>query len=335
MNGCSTFFSTHSALGMNHWQNIAHGYYGQYIYSLPQYVRMHFLDLNGDPLDGATVTVYQKCERPSVGEVISTQVKAQGTTDTNGDWTLPNVTIDPNTVPTTFAGDTLPDNPFGYVAPVGTNGVLLFKVERDGFTDYAWLDITEVNVAYFNGQTTTATFERQMAIGGALQTTPPTDMAELNAANWSNWVEGGTGSVVDDTTRYQVGTASILFTTDGGFDNYVRYPVGLLAQWDLSQVTEIRFWAYAINTNSPQFQNSSPWLRIGNFVDGYYLYTPSSDVLNNALNTWVEYVIPIAWPRTTSGPPDFSDINYWELPADTWGAGFQLWLDGIRFVPQP
>jgi len=340
MNGCSTFFSAHSALAMSHWFNVQHGYYGQYLYQLPQYVRMRFLASTGQPLSGATVSLYQMCERPGVGQVISTQVKATGTTDANGYWVLPNVPIDQGLVPPAYNGDTLHDNPFGYVAPVGTNGILLFKIVKDGFADYAWLDITQVNVAYWQGQTGTATFDRQTALGGTIQYHPPADLAELNAANWSNWVQGGTGSIVDDTTFFHSGSGSgsIKFVTDGGFDNYVRYPYGLLALWNLSAVTEMRFWAYAVNNNNPQFQNYSPWVRLGN-ADGYFQWSPSWDILNNSLNTWYEYVIPIngdaTWTRTTSGTPVLSNINYFELHADTWGAGFTLWLDGVRFVPQP
>jgi hypothetical protein len=341
MNGCSDFFSSHSAGAMSHWQTVVHGYYGQYLYCLPQFVRMRFLDINGQALSGATVTLYQKCERPGVGEVVSTQVKATGTTDASGYWTLPNVAVDPNMVPPAYNGDTLHDNPFGYVSPVGTNGVFLFKVERDGFVDYAWLDITDVNTAWFAGQTATATFDRQVAIGGAVQYHPPTDLAELNAANWTYWVQSGTGSIASDTSFKHTGSGSgaIKFITDGGFDNYVRYPVGLLAQWNLSTATELRFWAYAVNTNNPQFQNNSPWIRLGNFQDGYFEYTPGSDVLNNALNTWTYYVVPLAggggWTRTTNGTPALGNINYFELHADTWGAGFTLWLDGVNFYPQP
>jgi hypothetical protein len=337
MNGCSPFFSTHSALAMSHWQNTAHGYYGQYLYQLPQYVRMHFLASTGGALSGATVYMYQMCERPGIGQVITDQVKATGTTDANGYWVLPNVAIDPNMVPAAFNGDTLSANPFGYVAPVGTNGILLFKIVKDGFADYAWLDITEVNVAYWQGQTTTATFDRETGLGGSIETTPPTDLAELNAASWTEWVQDGTGTITDDTAFKHTGSGNgaVKFITDGGYDNYARYPGGL-AIWNLSGVTEVRFWAYA--TNAQTFQNGSPWLRIGN-ADGYYQWSPNSDVLNNCIGQWIEYVIPIngdaTWTRTTSGTPSLSAINYWELHADTWGAGFTLWLDGVRFVPQP
>lgn len=339
MTGCSPFLSDHSAGGMTHWADIVHGYYGQYMYQMPQHVRLRILDYYGDPLPGATVKMYQVCERPGLGKVITNQIKAQGTTDASGYWTLPNVPISSTgNIPTTVYGDTLPDNPFGWLAVVGTNAVLHFKVEYEGFVDYCWLDVTEVNVAYWQGQTSVATFERQLAIGGDLQPFPPPELTELNAVNWSNWVQGGTGSITDDATRKKVGAASIKFVTNGGFDNFVRYPLGLLANWDLRDVTALKFWAYAVNPN-PGFQSYSPTLRLGSYANGHFEYRPAWDVLNAANNQWYYFDVPLAgdgfWTRTTSGTPDLGSINYVELHADTWDYGFTLWLDGMRFVPYP
>lgn len=337
MNGCSPFYSAHSALGMNDWADIVHGYYGQYMYHLPQQIKLCLLDYYGQPLAGATVKMYQLAERPE-GKVIADQVKAQGVTDANGEWTLPNVTVDPNLVPPTFAGDVLHDNPFGYLAVVGTNGVLLFRIEYDDFVDYAWLDITETNVAYYQGQTEVATFDRQVSIGGDSQHYPPTDMTELNAANWSSWAQDGTITLSDDTTRRKVGAASLKGVFTGGYDNYVRYPAGILAKWDLSSVQSIRFWAYSENPNGG-YQSQSPWLRLGSYQDGHFQWTPSWDVLNLAEHHWHEFVVPIAgdatWTRTMFGAPSLAQINYLQIHADTWGAGFDLWLDGVRLEPQP
>ena len=51
----------------------------------------------------------------------------------------------------------------------------------------------------------------------------------------------------------------------------------------------------------------------------------------------MEFVIPIAgdatWQRTTFGTPTLTEMNYIEIHADTWGAGFTLWMDGVRFDP--
>jgi hypothetical protein len=282
--------------------------------------------------------VYQKVERPGQGVVITTQVKFTGTTDAQGYWTLPNVPIDHGMVPTTFAGDALPDNPFGYLAVVGTNGVLLFEVVHNGFTDYCWLDVMDCNVSSWAGQTGTQTHTRTLALGGWVQHWPPADMAELNAASWEAWAASATASTTDDTVRRMVGSGSVRFITDGGFDTYARYPSGL-AQWDLTGVQELRFYAYATNTNGG-FQERSPWVRLrtaGGLID----LKPPSEILNTAINQWREFVVPLSgggtgnWTRTTTGTPTLDNVNSLEIHADTWGGGFNVWYDGVRFSPPP
>ncbi len=338
MNGVSDFLSDHSSHAMNHWLNTAHGYYGQYLYRTPETTRLRILGANAQPLSGATVTVYQKCERPGLGERITTQIKAQGVTDAQGLWTIPNVPINPALAPITYAGDQLRANPFGYIAVVGTNAVFLIKVEHAGFAAWTWLDITELNNAFDEGQTQTAIFERELPLGGSIQTIPPRDMAELNGIDWAAWAQGGSATIFDDQQRTIAGQGSIRFETDGGFDTYARYPGGgLLAQWDLSDVERLRFWVWAENPNIG-FQNHSPWIHIGD-ANGHIVLRPTSDLLNEARGQWRECIVPIAgdatWQRSVVGSPDITSINWVEIHADTWGAGFTLWFDGVGFEPTP
>ncbi len=337
MNGCSHFLSPHSAQAMNHWLDTAHGYFGQYLYCLPDHVKMRFLGHGGQLLSGATVTVYQKVDRPGIGTVISDQVKAQGITDENGEWVLPNVPIDPGMVPPTGSGDVLHDNPFGYVAVVGTNGLLLLKVEKDGFPDFCWLDITEVNDAYWAGQTGTATFERELTLGGPVQGFPPQDMAEMNAGSWARWCADGEIALADDTTEKQVGDGSVRIETTGGWDTYVRYPGDCQARWDLSGITAIRCWFSAVNPNGG-FQECSPRIRLKG-ANGFLEYRPTFDILNDAIGYWVQFIIPVegdeTWIRTAYGAPSLSEINSIEIHADTWGYGFTLWMDGVGFEWDP
>ncbi len=337
MHGVSHFLSQHSANAMNHWLDVAHGYYGQYMYNMPETICLRVLGSDGQPLSGAHIRMYQMVERPGQGQVITDQVKAQGTTGPDGLWTLPNVPIDPALVPPALTGDTLHDNPFGYLAVVGTNGLLLFRIEKDSFVDYAWLDITEVNNAWFAGQTQTAVFDRQVAIGGPVEYYPPADMTEMNAGRWTAWAEQGSISLADDTSRVQAGAASLRIEATGGFDNAVRYPGDHLASWDLSGVEWIRMWCYAENPNIG-FQNHSPWVRLAD-ANGFIELRPSSDVLNTAIGRWRRFDIPLAggggWQRTVSGSPDLTAIHAIEIHADTWGAGFTLWIDGLTFDPRP
>jgi choline dehydrogenase-like flavoprotein len=299
------------------------------------------LDYQGQPLNGATVKIYQVCERDGVGKVITDQIKAQGTTDADGLFTLPNVPIDPNIIPPVPTGDTLHDNPFGYVHVVGTNGVLLFRVEHNEGIDYCWLDITECCTAYWKGQTDNAVFERQLVLGGPVMRIMPKDLAELTAYDWVAWAEGATASVEDDTVNKRAGAASVKFVTDGGFDTYLRYPQTYTGLWDLSDAAQLHIWFYAENTHG--FQNESPWIRLKDANGSYFEYTyyengNRADFLNIANYNWSEAVIALdgafvtdGWNRTAHGTPNMSRIQMIEIHADTWDYGFSLWIDDVRF----
>lgn len=337
MNEYSHFLCQHSAQAMTHWIDTAHGYHGAYLYGLPEQVAMHFEGLSG-PLVGATVTLYQKAVRPGVGWTMTTQVKAQGLSDENGDWTLPNVPIDPLLAPPAFSGDALHDNPFGYISVTASNGTFLMKLEHEGFVDYAWLDITEVNNAYWAGATGTAVLERTVCLDGdEIQLTPPADMAELNASSWRAYSEAGTASAGDDEGLVVVGEGSVRLDTDGCGDNYLRYPGDRLARWDLSTATAVRLWCYAQNANW-SFQNSSPRIRLCGPA-GYIEYQPHEEILNGALGQWIELVIPIegdeTWTRSEQGSVSLSEIHYLQIHADTWDCGFNLWVDGVGFDLEP
>ncbi len=333
MRGVSDFLSEHSAQAMNHWLDTAHGYFGQYIYAMPTELRMRFLANNGAPLENATVRMYQKIERPGVGEIIPNEIKFEGVTDSSGEIVLPNVPINSATVPQTFAGDELRPNPFGYLAVIGANGLLHFKIDHEGFTDHAWLDVTEANNAFWRGQTASATFDRHTTLGGVIQLVPPDDMTEENAASWTTWASGANASAVDDFVRVRVGRSSMRFETDGGFDTLMRYPGDRLARWNLSNATFIRLWMLAENNNLG-FQDRSPWLRFRS-GEARIDIRPTFDVLNQAIGQWVEFIIPLAgdamWQRTDFGSPDLANINSVEIHADTWGYGFKLWIDGVGF----
>ncbi len=348
MRTCGPVLSEFSALAMEHWLDVAHGYYGQFMYNLPTNMQLKIIGQNGSPLAGAVVTMYQKCERPGLGEAITDQVKAQGVTDSNGIFVLPNVPIDPSKVPPAHTGDTLHPNPFGYIAIVGTNGLLHFKIEYKGDVDYCWLDLTEPMVAYFRGETELATFEREVALGGQVQFYPPDDLAELNANDWAAWAEGsspGSTYTEDDTVRKIVGNGSVKFVTDGALDTLVRYPRTLAAHWDLRKASTLQFSVYAENPSVDGFQNGSPWIRLkdsnGNYFQyQYYIGGNVADILNQARKTWKTWEVPIGptgivengWRRTTFGTPDISKISSVEFHADTWGNGFRLWYDGVRFI---
>ncbi len=332
MHGVSQTLSPQSAGGMNLWQAVAHGYYGQYMYAMPVSCTLRLTGMDGRPLSGVQVRVHQKCDRPGQGEVVSAQVKATGTTDADGRFTLPNVPIDPAIAPPSLTGDVLRANPFGYLDVVGTNGLLMIEVEDRGIVDHAWLDIAEVNRAFFEGRTGNAEFERRLALGGDLQTAPPADMTEQNASSWRLLSEGGAAiTASDDPVRLTTGLSSVRFVTEGGFDNTLRYPGDALATWDVMSATEFHFDAYAENPNGA-FQGLYVIIRTRS---GVFTYTPQQSSLNDALGRWWRYSIPLAgnadWGRTQQGSPDLRQVTAVEIHPDTWGYGFVLWLDDTGF----
>lgn len=337
MHGVSPFLSAHSALAMNHWLDLAHGYYGQYLYALPESIAVRAVGANREPLVGATIRVYQKCERPGLGEVVTNQVKFTGTTGSDGVFMLPNVAIDESLVPPTFAGDVLKPNPFGYVAVVGTNGLFLIEAELDGFVDDAWLDITECNVAYWTGARESATFERVFALGAPIQRYPPLELTEQNAADWTWYADDGTVTLSDDPVNVQVGRTSLKAVATGGFDTALVYPGAFNASWDLSKVQSIRARFYAENPNIG-FQNGSPFFRLIT-PTGWLELRPVYEVLNDAIGQWLPVEVSLAgmatWDRIEIGDPDLTDVRSLEIHADTWGFGFTLWVDGLHFHPQP
>lgn len=345
MHSCSPFISEFHANAMNQWLREAHGYYGQFLYHLPESIQIRVLGHDGGPLEGAVVKLYQMCERPGIGKRITNQIKAQGTTDAAGLYTLPNVPIDPEKVPPLPTGDELRANPFGCLHVVGTNAVLLIRVEYNGGIDYAWLNAAEACNAYWNGQTETAVFDRQFALGGPLMRIMPLDLAQHNADDWEAWAQGSSPAgtyVLDDTVRTHGTSASVHFVTDGGYDTSLRYPRTYIAQWDLTDATTLSFRAYAENDHG--FQEGSPWIRLrdaeGNYFQyQYYINDWIADWLNDARGQWRQAVIPLeaddtvenGWRRTVSGSPSLSNIQSIEIHADTWDHGFEYWIDDVAF----
>ncbi|MBN2064310.1 MAG: PQQ-binding-like beta-propeller repeat protein [Sedimentisphaerales bacterium] len=343
MRTCAPYFNEFHALAMTRWYNIAHGMYGQFLYDIPEQIQLELTGIYGQPLANAQVTIYQMCDRPGTGKVITDQIRSQGSADENGIFTLPNVTIDNNIFPESPSGEILHDNPFGYVHVVGTNGLLLFKIEYDGIVDYCWLDITQANVAYWKGYTSNAVFPRQLNLGGEILGTMPLELTEINADDWMSYAESASGTLSLDNYNSMVGSTSIRFETNGGFDTYIRYPGSYQARWDLSEATNLYIWFYAENDTGYGFQNNSPWIRLydneGDYLEyRWYQNGEPSDFLNTANYQWKIAVIDLygeytdnGWNHTLSGEPDLTSITALEIHADTWDYGFKLWVDGIHF----
>ena len=167
----------HTAGGLRSTYGHRRGHYGEYLYDTPETTIVKVLDKHGNPVPDATLRFYQKKWQisdepvPEDGpltdeshdiedaQVIDTTPEFEVTTDENGLAVLPNRGV---TGPVTATGHQLRPNPFGLIDVVGGNGIFLIEMESSECTNYEWLTIVEVNLAYWDGQTDEAVFTKTL-----------------------------------------------------------------------------------------------------------------------------------------------------------------------------
>lgn len=173
-----TYFESHTAGGLNSNFNLRRGYYGEYLYDTPTNNYLKILDGLGGPINGAQVALYQK--NPNTEDIDNTP-EITGTTDSQGVITLTNRAV--ATTFTTATNHTLKNNPFGDINVVGTNGTMLIKITKNNKEDYRWLTITDLNLSFWLGNTTSATYTIKTNLD--LRTFDPINQA-LNKSALSN-----------------------------------------------------------------------------------------------------------------------------------------------------
>jgi len=144
----------HTANALNKNLHKRRGYFGEYLFDVPDTIKVKFLKSNGQPLDSATVKIY----RQSLDRIIdSSKLTQTHTTDSNGIITLDPLTGSWADTSLTETNHQLKANPFGLIDVVGRNGLFLFEIEKGNY-DYKWLALTSVNLEYWKGNTAEATF---------------------------------------------------------------------------------------------------------------------------------------------------------------------------------
>ncbi len=151
-------YSSHSAGGISSSKGYRRGYYGEYQFDIPQQNRLLILDNQGNPAGGVQVALYQRNGPPGwTGELsIDNIPEISGTTSADGRLLLSNRPVGGGI--TTRTGHTLRDNPFGVVDVVGTGNRFLMRLSKGNHEEFAWLDITAFNLAYWQGHTVSHTF---------------------------------------------------------------------------------------------------------------------------------------------------------------------------------
>ncbi len=154
------FIGVHTAGGLNSNYGHRRGFYGEYLFDTPANTNLKIVDKNGNALNGVELRFYQK-EGHEVGEeylsFVDDVAEFTVTTDDEGIAILPNRGI---TGIETVTGHLLQPNPFGVISVVGDNGIFIIEMISDECTNYEWLSIVELNLAYWDGQTEHAEFTK-------------------------------------------------------------------------------------------------------------------------------------------------------------------------------
>jgi hypothetical protein len=145
------------------------GYYGDFYFAIPRECFLQILDINGKPLPGARVEIFQRgvvVQTPKVPHTqegvtffnvvedgrfdhpVSKDPVIVGTTKEDGTLRLPNR---PAQYVRTNNGFERHPNPFGNINVVGQRGLMLVRVTSFHQSAYFWLEIFEFNVAWFRG----------------------------------------------------------------------------------------------------------------------------------------------------------------------------------------
>lgn len=136
-------------IGFNANTPYRNGFYGEWQYDLPRSVSVRLLAADGEPIPHAKVKVWQFSGMAiSDDNVVGENLIA----DENGVLKLPDQDSGETTDVTTATGHTmLKKNPFGRIEVVGSNTLLMLKVEGFDQKDYSFVRTVELNRAYAMG----------------------------------------------------------------------------------------------------------------------------------------------------------------------------------------
>lgn len=142
-------YAAHSIIGFNANTPYRNGFFGEWQYDLPRSISVRLLAADGTPLPNAEVKEWQF----SGTQIVDRNVVASGQrTGKDGVLKLPDQESGEADDVTTVTGHTmLKKNPFGRIEVVGTNTILLLKIQANGQTDYRFVNIMELNKAFAKG----------------------------------------------------------------------------------------------------------------------------------------------------------------------------------------
>ncbi len=149
-------YAEHTALALDGNKGYRRGYYGEYLYDVPQPTYLRLLDNQGNPAAGVTIDLYQRASFPrmrgSQHGVVDDTPEISVVTDEEGVALLPNRPVGEPV--STRTGHDLTDNPLGVINVVGQNDEFLVKISKGAHQEYQWLDVLQFNLTAWRGEDT-------------------------------------------------------------------------------------------------------------------------------------------------------------------------------------
>ncbi|MDP3900551.1 MAG: CARDB domain-containing protein [bacterium] len=153
MRGGGNDYSAYDIASMNATAGFRRGYFGEYLLDVPAANTLIFKNQTSNaPVTDAQIDVYQAS---NVAIRLADNILS-ATTDSNGQVALPNQPF--TAIPTTETGYSLSANPFGDINIVGLNGIFLIKITKGENIDYQYMDISQFNMEYWEGNTSSAEY---------------------------------------------------------------------------------------------------------------------------------------------------------------------------------
>jgi parallel beta-helix repeat protein len=148
------------------------------------------------------------------------------------------------------------------------------------------------------------------------------------------------GTVFSDDTAGIEGSA-VHMKTNAAFNIAMVAPAAKNLALDASAEKKFGFFVKGNAPNNWQFDPPNPPLPqivLGSPTGTitYQLAAANTSILPNKADGWIYIEVPLApsassgWTRTDAGG-SLSHVDWIEIHADTWGAGFDLWVDAVSF----
>ncbi len=155
----TSLYSSHSVGGLNTNAPYRGGFFGDYLYDVPEHVTLEVRTADGQPAADADVRILQSTygwdppKQPIDELAEGGDLYFEGQLDDSGRVKLPNQETLEDGPFTTLTGHTLRPNIFGRIHVVAFNGNMLIRVKHEGQYYYHFLTLWELNVAYWMGNT--------------------------------------------------------------------------------------------------------------------------------------------------------------------------------------